>query len=215
MTCKIKDCCKPIQYVERKLCQMHYFRYMRNGTYDIQPRVPKYRAENPAGYQKLYEPDHVLANSNGYVYEHRYIYFNKCNGDISACEVCGDALTWQACHIDHKDCDVRNNNVSNLRATCRPCNIYRGHKPTSMGTHMLTVDGVTLPASTWARRDGVAVSVTTIIRRKNEGMSDFDAIYAPRKTCQSVATKKYKAKYDEVRGIARYERAFGEFMEGL
>jgi hypothetical protein len=70
-----------------------------------------------------------------------------------------------------------------------------------MGKHMLTAKGKTMSANTWARIEGVEVSGNTIKYRKNKGMSDYDAIFSPRKTHQSTKTKKQICKYDKFRGI--------------
>jgi len=75
MKCKIKGCVKESVYKKDQVCQKHYFRHMRTGTYELVPSR-KYRIENPAGYQKIFEPSHELADSIGYVYEHRFVYFN-------------------------------------------------------------------------------------------------------------------------------------------
>lgn len=200
MKCKVKDCDRDAQYKRQQVCQKHYFRYMRNGTYDI-VNIPTYRTSNPAGYQLIHEPEHPLSDSSGRVYEHRFVYFNNNNGVVSQCAVCGSSITWKTCHIDHMDNDVTNNDISNLRATCAPCNIFRGHSCTSMGSVILTVDGVTMSSAAWSRQEGVEVCGATIARRKSKGMSDYYAIFSPRKTHKTTKTKKYDAKYDEERGI--------------
>lgn len=201
MRCKIDGCDRGALYKAQQVCQKHYFRFMRYGTYELTASPAKYRTSNPAGYQLLHEPDHPLSDSTGRVYEHRFVYYNANHSEISNCSLCDCQISWDDCHIDHKDCDITNNHINNLRATCAPCNVFRGHSPISMGKMMLTVDGVTMSVATWARMDGVCVSGGTIKRRKMQGMSDYDSIYAPRKTHQSTKTKKYKAKYDDVRGI--------------
>ena len=81
MVCTITGCDKKIQYVKRQICQMHYFRHMRTGCYHLDAKGYRYRISNPAGYQKIYEPDHFLSDSSGYVYEHRYI-MHKENPNI-------------------------------------------------------------------------------------------------------------------------------------
>lgn len=200
MKCKVNGCDKDAMYKEQQVCQMHYFRYMRNGDYEIH-RSRKYRISNPAGYQKIYEPCHELADSTGYVYEHRFVSYVKNNGIIDGCEICGKKITWETCHIDHVDTDVTNNKPDNLRQLCSGCNVFRGHTAESMGNMMLTVNGKTLTPSAWARMNGVEVTSSTIRRRKLSGMSDYDAIFAPRKTHHNTKTKKHISKTDSLRGI--------------
>ena len=133
MQCKIDGCGRDATYLKAQVCQKHYFRFMRYGTYELtKAGLRKYRLTNPAGYQKLYEPTHILANKDGYVYEHRFVYFNS-GKQINKCEMCGCDINWGDCHIDHIDNDVTNNNINNLRAVCRGCNVFRAHDTTTMG----------------------------------------------------------------------------------
>jgi hypothetical protein len=101
---------------------------MRNGTYDI-VNVKSYRLENPKGYQMIYEPNHYLAQkAKGYVYEHRFVLFNKVGTSISECEICKKDWCWDDVynsHVDHIDEDVKNNNINNLRPLCNSCNVSR------------------------------------------------------------------------------------------
>lgn len=173
MTCKIDGCCRKIMYKAQSVCQMHYFRFMRNGIYEtILSR--KYRITNPAGYQKIFEPDHFLANSDGYVYEHRFIVFNQYGHNLPDCEICGDTIKWDTCHIDHIDEDVTNNNMDNIRPVCRGCNTGRTERACNLN---LTVRGKTKSVSAWAKDPGVKVCRSTIIRRKMNGLSDYNALY--------------------------------------
>ena len=201
--CSIEGCDRKTMYVERDICQMHYFRYMRNGSYFLNNKGHKYRIQNPAGYQKLYEPNHKLCDSSGYVYEHRLIYFNEVNVEPFKCDLCDDPVNWSNLHIDHIDTDVSNNKKDNLRALCRPCNVFRGHNSESMGNHIFDIDGRRMTAFAWSRQDGVIVSYTTILRRKCKGMSDYDCVYSKRITHHNTVTKAgKKKKFDDVRGIS-------------
>lgn len=199
MNCKIDGCNRDIMYKKQKVCQKHYFRFMRYGTYDL-TSVRKIRTENPAGYQRIYEPKHKLANKDGYVYEHRKVFFDS-GKDASSCSLCSKDITWKNLHIDHIDNNVRNNDITNLRPTCRGCNTFRGHSSTSMGKLLLTHNGKTLTCHGWARQDGVIVTGHTIMRRFKDGYSAEDAIYGERKTHHNTKSKKPNVMHDEVRGI--------------
>lgn len=199
MCCKINRCERQVMYKKDELCQMHYFRFMRNGTYDT-IRSKKYRMSNPAGYQKLNEPLHPLVNSDGYVYEHRFVYFNEISEKVNYCVLCNDPITWKDCHIDHIDNDVTNNNKSNLRALCRPCNTFRGYKNDSVGT-LIEINGIKMTASAWSRQDGVLVRCHTIRDRIKRGYSNYDAVYGERKTHINKNNIVVKRKYDAMRGI--------------
>ena len=201
MKCKIEGCEVDAMYKVQRVCQKHYFRFMRYGTYELTAKPAKYRRSNPVGYQALHEPEHPLCDKSGYVYEHRFVYFNH-HKEVSRCALCGGGISWGDCHIDHIDCDVTNNAIENLRPTCSACNTFRGHDSLSMGSGFFTAIGKTLTASAWARLDGVEVSCGTIKNRRASGMSDHDCIFAPRKTHQNTKTKKLTARYDKERGIS-------------
>jgi len=195
MICAIDGCKNEATYKKDKVCQKHYFRKMRYGTYAL-TRTRKYRIENPAGYQKLYEPTHILSDKDGYVYEHRMVYYNH-NSNILECSLCNKQINWETLHIDHIDEDVTNNNLSNLRPLCSACNTFRGHNELSMGKTFIEYNGEKLTASQWSRKKDVQVSHATIKRRFDNGMSPYDCIYGQRKTHHSTVTKKIKRKYRE------------------
>ena len=198
MKCKVEGCEKEVVYKQQNVCQMHYFRMMRTGSYDKKKK--KYRLQNPAGYQKLFEPEHILSNKDGYVYEHRFVYFNEISNKVEKCKLCGDKITWGDCHIDHIDDDVSNNNKDNLRALCRPCNTFRGYTEESTGT-LVEYNGKRLTVAAWARQKGVQVSGNTIKLRLEKGMSPKDAIYGKRKTHHNTKTKVLIMKFDRMRNI--------------
>ncbi len=186
MECKIDGCSRDAMYKERRLCQMHYFRFMRNGTYDTVMKR-KYRRTNPAGYSVLYEENHPLATKCGYVYEHRLIVYKKYGESLPNCKLCDKELTWDICHVDHINEDVSDNKESNLRPLCMTCNVRRGRKPEYMykGRHVLEFEGEKKTANEWGRDPRVLICNNTIIYRKRQGMSDYDALFSPRKTHNS------------------------------
>ena len=191
MECKVEGCCRKAIYKTAKLCQKHYFRMRRNGTVEI-IRSRKYRVANQAGYQKVFEPDHPLAYSNGYVYEHRLMVYDRYGDTLPPCELCGVSLKWSSCHIDHIDRDVTNNNQSNLRPLCRSCNTFRDYpdQHSLSGRIGLTFEGITMTAEEWSRQPGVEISGHQIRARIAKGMSVEDAIFSQRKTHKCTATKK-------------------------
>lgn len=193
MQCCVNACEREARYKGAQLCQLHYFRRRRTGT--TEPRQIAYRAENEKGYQLLNDPDHPLANSNGYVFEHRAVLWRKLNGAVGSCELCGKRLTWKTCAVDHIDNNVRNNAPGNLRPTCVPCNAARGHTPpvTWGHTHKITYQGETKTANEWARDPRVAISNTTIVHRKAAGMSDEEALFAPKATHNGKKKRTRKA----------------------
>lgn len=171
-----------MRYKARGICQMHYFRFMRNGSYDI--AEPKLRIENPAGYQQLWQPDHPLAGKSGYVFEHRVVLYAAIGPAPMECAICGVGLTWKTCKVDHIDEDVRNNARSNLRPTCNFCNTRRGMRPPVewSRTHKITFEGITLTPFEWTRDPRVQVAHNTIVLRKARGATDAEALFGEKKT---------------------------------
>jgi len=198
MQCSVSDCDRVAQYKAAKLCQKHYFRLRRTGT--TSPRRPKPRLYTPNGYVLVYDPQHPLAESKGYVFEHRKVAYDNRSGKIVSCEACAKVeISWKTCHVDHVDEDRKNNAPSNLRVTCIGCNVMRGHnKPrhTYAGRTSLTYDGITQTAAEWSRDPRVSVSCKTIRRRKAAGMTDAEALFGAKKTHVSKRARSYSPKFE-------------------
>lgn len=181
--CKVDGCERSAMYKADQVCQKHYFRMMRNGTYDVVKKDRKERIENPAGYQLIYNPAHPLAQANGYVYEHRMVAHEKYGENLPPCELCGKATSWKAytTHIDHIDEDVRNNNPENLRPLCNGCNSRRGANPAHEKVNAMAIEfqGVIDTPTGWARDERVLVSGKTVRCRVKKGWSVEDALFAP------------------------------------
>lgn len=184
-----------------KLCQMHYHRKRRNGDFELEIEKKRrdlgysriYRITMPGkGYQRIYEPEHPLRDSRGYVAEHRAVVFGKYGDNLPDCELCGVGLSWSTCHIDHIDRDVKNNADSNLRPLCARCNTWRDYPDQCdlPRNHKITINGISKTPQEWSRDPGVNVSGRTIIRRKASGMSDTDAVFAPKITHKGQELKR-------------------------
>jgi 5-methylcytosine-specific restriction endonuclease McrA len=195
MKCKIDGCDRDCMYQVQQVCQKHYFRFMRNGCYESKQEIRlkntgfkrKYRMQNPAGYQKLYIPEHPLSNQpSGYVYEHRYVVYAKYGDKLPNCEICNTSINWTDCHIDHIDKDVTNNIVQNLRPLCRGCNTGR----TIKNGFSIEINGVTKTLMEWSRDSNCTVSHNTIKHRLLNGYSNYDAVFAKSITHPNAKTKK-------------------------
>ena len=75
MKCHVDGCDRDAMYTKQAVCQKHYFRFMRNGTYGLLPK--KHHYKDARGYERVIEPDHPLADSTGAVWLHRRIVYAK------------------------------------------------------------------------------------------------------------------------------------------
>ncbi len=193
MQCSVEQCEKPVRYKAACLCQKHYFRQWRYGTTETKLQTKKRdlgftrqpRVSMPVrGYQRLYLPDHPLADTQGYVAEHRKVVFDRIGHSLHSCELCGKPETWATVHIDHIDNNPRNNDPANLRPLCRPCNTFRDYpeRHTMKGNHAIELDGVTLTANEWSRAGGGYLSHNAIVCRIKSGMTAEQALLTPKTT---------------------------------
>jgi len=162
--CSTIGCDKPANRRGAGLCEACYMRLRRKGTTDYSS-PPPYRTTQSAGYIKLREPYHPLADSHGLVYEHRFV-FHKHNGDGPfKCHWCGIDVEWGTMDIDHVDEDKENNSIDNLVPSCPECNRKRGmwkmiEKLRAKGKQ-ITYNGVTKTAGLWAKDIGISRSAFT------------------------------------------------------
>lgn len=193
MKCSVAECSSNAHYVEACLCQKHYFRQWRYGTTAL-TRTRQLRVTMPGkGYQRLYEPDHPLADTQGYVGEHRKVVFSQIGFELKSCALCGKPETWETVHIDHIDQNIKNNEPSNLRPLCRPCNTFR-HYPerhTFKSNHAIEFMGVTDTAKAWSRATKGYLSGSAIARRIAAGMTPEQALMTPKATHRGNAGVPY------------------------
>lgn len=185
MTCVIDGCDRQAQYKARGICQMHYFRHMRTGQYDL-PKKERKKVVTPNGYVRVYAKGHALANGS-YVFEHRMVAYEEYGDQLPGCAMCGAKITWETCHIDHIDENRQNNSSENLRPLCNACNTRRSRKDEHEYDHCmgLTHNGETKSATEWAKDPRVFISAASIRRRKRAGMTDSQALFAPKETHKS------------------------------
>lgn len=192
--CRISDCDRESMYKNKDLCQMHYFRFMRNGSFKLKNGRESSRNPNAShitsnGYVVVYRPDHKLARGTGYILQHREVYYNHVGDNTPDCDICGCSTSWEIYkyHVDHIDENKKNNDLSNLRMLCNSCNVTRTKKVhhKSKNSTAITINGETKTAQEWSRTDGVIVSGATIRRRLAAGMGEYDSVYSKRLTHNS------------------------------
>jgi len=98
-TCSVECCERPAK--SRGWCGTHYARWRIKGDPGTAPAAPAHRSTSST-YVRIWAPGHPLAHGDGYVLEHRKVWFDA-HGDIPPGH-----------HIHHKDHDKMNNVVENL-----------------------------------------------------------------------------------------------------
>lgn len=182
--CKVEGCEKAVGRPRKQLCEMHYMRQRRGGTFERRRNQLDY-LESSEGYLLHFNPSHPLAQAKGYVYVQREVAWAKYGPGDHPCSLCGVVLSWPRIHADHIDDDRLNNEPGNIRILCISCNTRRSERPiTSRNGHarQIEIDGETKTSTEWVRHSDCDVSVSTINRRLKAGWKSKDAVFKPSRT---------------------------------
>ena len=122
--CTVDGCGRPAVRRGAELCEVHYCRVRRTGTVEARPIAG--RTVTRAGYVRVLKHEHPLADSHGYVFEHRYVVFEQLGPGPQCCHWCTAPLVWASLHIDHLNGVKGDNRFVNLVVSCAACNAARG-----------------------------------------------------------------------------------------
>ena len=123
--CCVDGCENQVKNTRLSLCSKHEARQRRTGGTCPSTRL---RRVDSRGYVSIKAPDHPLTpdRSNGWVYEHRALLYDRIGDGPHQCHWCGKRLGWRDLVVDHLNEDKSDNRDTNLLATCSPCNRARG-----------------------------------------------------------------------------------------
>lgn len=179
--CRVAGCTSKAGRTGQRLCEMHYMRLIRNGTTDYVGNVIPGNREHSGGYVLTPAPGHPRALGGYRAYEHRVVFYDTHGEGPFNCHWCGCVVTWNDMHVDHVDGNRDHNALSNLVASCPPCNQERGHEKircTLRKRYGLTIDGETRTLNEWAANANISRS--TIIMRLKKGWEPERAVFQPR-----------------------------------
>lgn len=168
--CVIEGCDKPSRRGPETMCEMHYMRMYRHGSLDKKLKAKEF--EHSGGYILAPANGHPLSRGDSHHYKHRMGYYDAHGEGPFCCKWCGCEVTWSTLHIDHLDDNPKNNDISNLAASCARCNQKRGqHKIRDSWRKKvgITAHGKTLTLNEWA--DELGISRTSIVWRLKNGWS--------------------------------------------
>lgn len=125
-TCAVVECGKQ-RYQKSTLCVTHKMRKHRYGDVHADRRrkaAPSLITSN--GYRKKIRRGHLLADGDGYVYEHRFVLHGAIGPGTHNCHWRSRPVTWGVdLEADHVDGDRLNNDIVNLVPSCHGCNTRR------------------------------------------------------------------------------------------
>lgn len=162
--CRQPGCNNHARSVRSGLCEKHYYRLRRRGTFLLKgdEAPPPREVRHSEGYVIEYLPSHPLwGEVHGRVYQHRRVFFDNYGKGPHPCHWCGKTLHWDEMDVDHVNAVRDDNEPANLVASCRSCNVKRGcasmteiHRARSK--NKITFMGETLTEGQWAGRIGIS-----------------------------------------------------------
>lgn len=84
--------------------------------------------EHVNGYRRMYYPNTPISTANNNVYVHRVVLYETIGYGPHQCHRCKCHINWgSGLQADHQDGNRANNVISNLKPSCRWCNLATRH----------------------------------------------------------------------------------------
>lgn len=153
-TCSVSGCDKPPRSGRAEWCKMHYHRWYRHGDVNRVATGSGVSVSNGRRYRLLHLPGHPLAKASGRIWEHQAVLYGIIGPGAHPCRWCGKAVRWEAGKgevdrlvVDHVNGMGDDNRITNLVASCTPCNTTRAVQARSAAL---------VDAGWWSNHDTVA-----------------------------------------------------------
>ncbi len=188
--CKVGGCGRSSRYIAQDVCQKHYFRMMRTGSYLLTGKKSKNGERKPfldaSGYVLIYKPKCPISRSCGLIFEHRFIMYGVYGDSMPPCELCGSLSSWdsRSSHVDHIDEVKHNNNRDNLRVLCNACNTGRTIKVEHKRKSNFGIEwnGEIKTAQEWGRDQRIPAKGHLIRQRLARGYTVEEAFFSKKLT---------------------------------
>lgn len=161
--CSVERCKSAANRVGHVLCEKHYMRKRRHGSFHKKSTLKHKNLTHTGGYVLIHAPNHPLRKSSNRLYEHRVVYYDAHGAGPFKCNWCDAELTWDDLHIDHLNDVVTDNRIENLVASCPVCNVARGRNKMiatrrAQSTRRYKAHGKDMCLSEWARYLGISTA---------------------------------------------------------
>ena len=195
--CSIIGCDTFSRYKLDDVCQKHYFRMRRTGSYRLSGKKLKNGERKPvldaSGYVLVLNKECPISRKSGLILEHRLIVYGVYGDNMPSCDFCGKRSSWdsRSSHVDHINEIKSDNRPENLRVLCNGCNTRRTKRSEHKykGNYSAEWMGEVKTPEEWGRDERIPIQGSTIRQRLNRGLSVEDAFFSKKATHKNKPKK--------------------------